>query len=212
MRILKVGGADRQLAKVAALAAAPLVGGEIEGSDGWWMIKPPTRLLVAVDPEGQFGTPAKAARTQAKIIQEIQDVLKAQGVTNAKTTEIEELVEIRTWSASCYEFAHFSDDELADGIMAVHTTINGLTREQLIDHLAIERRRRKDIKEVWSQWGYKPSKVKLAHALWPTLEGKIQQLLADPNAPVPEVVEVVNKAYLIAQRWRYQSFVLEADE
>ena len=34
MRLLNVGGADRQLEKVAALAAAPLVGGEIGGSDG----------------------------------------------------------------------------------------------------------------------------------------------------------------------------------
>jgi hypothetical protein len=50
--------------------------------------------------------------------------------------------------------------------------------------------------------------VKLAHALWPTLERKIQQRLADANAPVPEIAEIVYEAYIIAQRWRYQSFVL----
>jgi len=211
MRLLKLGSVDRDLEKVAALAAAPLVGGEIGGPEGWWLIKPPTRLLVAVDPEGQFGTPAKVARVRAKIIEEIKAVLKAQGVVNAKADEIDELVEIRVWSASCYEVAHFSDEELADGIMAVHTTINGLTRDQLIEAIAAERRRRKDIKEVCSQWDYKPSKVQLAHALWPTLEGKIQRRLADPTAPVPEIAEVVYEAYIIAQRWRYLSFVLGSD-
>jgi hypothetical protein len=212
MRLLKLGSVDRDLEKVAALAAAPLVGGEIGGPDeGWWLIKPPTRLLVSVDPEGrQFGSLERVERTRVKIIQEIKAVLQAQGVTNAKASEIDELVGIRTWSASCYEFAHFSDEELADGIMAIHTTVNRLTRDQLIDRIAVERGRRKDIKAVWSQWDYEPSKVKLAHALWPTLERKIQQRLADTNAPVPEIAEVVYEAYIIAQQWRYQSFVLGA--
>jgi hypothetical protein len=209
MRLLHLGGADRQLQKLAALAAAPLVGGEIGGPEGWWLIKPPTRLFVAVDPEGQFA-PEKVRNTRAKIMREIKDVLQAQGVTNANPSELDELVTIHTWSASCYEFAHFTDDELADGIMAVHTTINGLTRDELIGRLAAERRRRKDIKEVWSLWDYKPSKVELARALWPTLERKIQQRLADGTSPVPEIAEVVYEAYMIAQRWRYQAFVLGA--
>ena len=59
-------------------------------------------------------------------------MLKAQGVTAANPGELEELIQLRTWSESCYEFAHFTDEELADGIMAVHTTINGLSREQLV--------------------------------------------------------------------------------
>jgi antitoxin component HigA of HigAB toxin-antitoxin module len=211
MRPLKLGGVDRSLEKVAALAAAPLVGGEIGGPEGWWLIKPPTHLLVAVDPEGQFETPVKVERTRRKIIREIETVLQAQGVMNANPSAIDELVQIHTWSASCYEFAHFTDEELADGIMAIHTTINGLTREQLIEAIAAERGRQKDIKEVWSKWDYKPSKVRLARTLWPVLEGKMKQRLADPNAPVPEIAQVVYGAYIIAQQSRYQSFVLGAE-
>jgi hypothetical protein len=211
MRLLKLGSVDRDLEKVAALAAAPLVGGEIGRPEGWWLIKPPTRLIVAVDPEGrQFGSPERVERTRAKIVQEIKAVLQAQGVTNANPSEIDELVAIRTWSESCYEFAHFNDEELADGIMEVHTTINELTRDQLIDRLKTERLRRKDIKEVWSLWDYKPSKVELAKALWPILERKIQQRQVDETAPTPEIAEVIWEAYIIAQRWRYQSFVLGA--
>jgi hypothetical protein len=213
MRILKLGGVDVGLQKVAAVTAAPLVGGAIGGPEGRFLIKPPTRLLVAVDPEGrQFGDPGKVARTRSKIIREIKDVLRAQGVTDADPNEIDELVKIRTWSASCYEFTHFTDEELADGIMAIHATINGLTRKQLIKRIASERARRKDIKEVWSQWDYKPSKVDLARALWPTLERKIQQRLADARSPTPEIAEIVYEAYITAQQWRYSSFSLGSAE
>ena len=121
-------------------------------------------------------------------------------VTNADPNEIDELVKIRTWSASCYEFAHFTDEELADGIMTVHATINGWTRQQLIERIASERARRKDIKEVWSLWDYKPSKVDLARALWPTLERKIQRRLGDMEAPTPEIAEIVYEAYITVAR------------
>ncbi len=117
---------------------------------------------------------------------------------------------IHTWSARCYEFAHFTDQELADGIRAVHDTINGLTPEALVGAIAATRQRGKDIKEVWSRWDYKPSKVALARALWPVLEQKIKRRMSDPDAPTPEIAAVVNEAYLTAQQWRHLSFVLSS--
>jgi hypothetical protein len=60
-------------------------------------------------------------------LNEISAVLRAQGVGAANPAEVEGLIRICTWSASCYEFAHFTDEELADGIMTVHTTIGGWT-------------------------------------------------------------------------------------
>lgn len=209
VRLLKLGGVDRDLEKVAALAAAPLVSGKVEGSGYWSLIKPPARLLVAVDPEGrQFGSPQKVNRTRGRIIREINAVLKAQGVENPDPSELDELVEIRTWSESCYEFAHFTDDEIADGIMTVHETINGLTRDKLVQSISEARSRRKDIKEVWSEWDYKVSKEKLARAIWPVLADKIDRCKIDPDAPIPSIAKVIEDAYHTAQRWRYHSFVL----
>lgn len=208
IRLLKLGGVDRDLEKIAALAAAPLVGGKIDGHAGWWVIKPPTRLQVAVDPERSFETPEKVERVRQNILREIKAVLSAQGVDTANESELDELVKIRTWDQSCYEFAHFTDDELADGIMAIHTTIDGWSRDELVQKLGVERQRRKDIKEVWSRWSYKPSKTRLAHALWPILEGKIQRCRVETDAPVPQIAEVIADAYYTAQRWRYLSFAL----
>jgi hypothetical protein len=143
VRLLKLGGVGRDLKKVAALAAAPLVGEKRPGERAAWpLIKPPTRLLVAVDPEGPFDTPEKVEQERNQIIDEIKDVLKAQGVTAANPSELEELIRIETRSESCYEFAHFTDEELADGIMAVHHTINGWTRDDLVAALGYWRGRR----------------------------------------------------------------------
>ncbi len=222
MRVLMLGGVDRDLEKVAALAAAPLVGEQAPTPQrAWLLIKPPTRLLIAVDPEGRYFAPARVPQTKADILNEIKTVLRAQGVERPNPAELEELVDIRTWTASCYEFAHFTDDELAGGIMAVHTTIEGYSRAELVGALAYWRGRGDDIKRVWERgrfdpqigrptgrWAYEVSKPDLARALWPILMSKIDRCWVDATAPIPEIVEVLQDAYHLAQRWRYLSFVL----
>jgi hypothetical protein len=66
----------------------------------------------------------------------MRGVLRAQGVQAANLAEVDELVRIRTWSASCYEFAHFTDEEVADGITTVHTSIDSWTGDEPVAALA----------------------------------------------------------------------------
>ena len=225
MRLFMLGGVNKNLEKVAALAAAPLVGPKIQGArPAWPLIKPPTCFYVAVDPEGRYFAPQNVGRTRAAMLEEISETLKGQGTTAANPTELDQLVKIHTWAGPCYEYAHFTDDELADGIMAVHGTINGWTQDQLVEALGYWRSKSKDIKRVWESggwdgerrtvtgpWEYEVSKTKLAEALWPILKAKIDRCRVDDEAPVPEVVEVVQDAYHVAQRWRYLSFALSED-
>src|SRR5262249_29924265 len=173
--LLMLGGVDRDLEKVAALAAAPLVGPKIHGQrSAWPLIKPPTCLYIAVDPEGRYFAPDKVDKTKTDILNEIRAVLRAQGVTSANPDELDELVRIHTCAALGYYVAHFTDYELADGIMAVHDNINGWTRDQLVEALAYWRDKKKDIKRVWEsggwdeqsqtvtgRWAYEVSKTKL---------------------------------------------------
>lgn len=220
MRLLKLGGTSRDLTKVAAVTAAPLVGGQVLPNE-WNLIKPYTRLFIAVDPDTPFDTPEHVAQEKTKILDEIRDVLKVQGVTRPKPEELNELVEIRTWTESCYEFAHFTDEELADGLIEAHPTINDWTRDELVAALGYWREQKKDIKRVWTsgrwdetsrritgRWTSEPSKVKLAEALWPTLLRKINLIKAMEDAPVPPIVAVINDAYHLAQQWRYLSYLL----
>lgn len=209
MRLLKMGSVDRDLQKVAALAAAPLVARRLPGHDAWQLHKPPTTLIVAVDPEGRhFGTPEKVKKTRDGLITQIEDVLQMQGVTGVDRSDLDLLVSVHTWKERCYEYEHFTDDELADALLAVHPTCNGLTRDELVASIRAERDRRKDIKAVWSLWSHEPSKIDLAQQLWPVLEAKVARCRAESAAPVPALAEVVQEAYLTAQRWRYRSFVL----
>jgi hypothetical protein len=49
--------------------------------------------------------------------------LKTLGVDRPDPAELDHLVEIRTWDAPCYEFAHFTDQDLADGIIKQTTSM-----------------------------------------------------------------------------------------
>ena len=131
---------------------------------GWPPKKSEAKLLFAASHKKAEQVTAllmAAAKERTKILDEIRDVLKMQGVQRPNLDELDHLVKIQTWDAPCYEFAHFTDEELADVIMTVHHTLNGLSRDDLVASLAHSRGRDKDIKEVWSQWDYKVGKVKL---------------------------------------------------
>jgi len=224
MRLLMLGGTDKDPVKVAALAAAPLVAGKVPTQQpAWLLIKPPTRLFIAMDPEGFFA-PSRIVKTKKNILDEVRAVLRAQGVEKPNLAELDELVKIHTWSDSCYEFAHFTDEELAGGIMVVHSTINGWTRDELVAALRYWRDKKKDIKRVWEsgrwderqqritgKWEYEISKTELAKALWPTMKAKIDRCRTDANESAPEIVQVVQATYHLAQQWRYLSFILSEE-
>lgn len=223
IRILKLGGVSQNLQKVAALNVAPLVGKQAPAprATAWTVIRPSAYLLLAVDPDKPFNTPQSIDKERAKLLDEIKDVLKEQGVEHPNPDELDHLIEIRVWDAPCYEFAHFTDEELADGIMAVHPTIGDWTREELVTALGYWRAKDTDIKRVWTsgrwddasqrmtgKWTPEPSKIDLAKALWPVLLRKVQLAMVTEDAPLPPLMQVISDAYHIAQQRRYLSFVI----
>lgn len=183
VRILCMRGADNELALVAAATAAPLLGARI--GDTYDLIRPPTRLLVAVDQDLNWDTASKVEKRRATMVNAIRKVLAAQGVP-AHVDDLNELVHVRTWPARCFEFAHFTDIELARALRQVHRTCGGLGPEQLAGKIAKVRARKGDIKEVWDNtWGRKPTKPDLARALWPTLRDNIDDARWDETLSMP---------------------------
>lgn len=67
MRVLVLGSVDRDLEKVAALAAAPLINRRQHTDTTFELLRPPTKLMVAVDPEGKYFAPGKVDRTRDQI-------------------------------------------------------------------------------------------------------------------------------------------------
>lgn len=205
VRLLKLGGVGKDPVLPGVLAATPLLASQEEADDFWWGTKPPTCFFVAADPEGRYA-PSKVEKTRRLIIDGIRSAITSQGAALEEAT-LEALVEIHAWrGGSCYEFAHFSDDELESGIRAVHRTCNGLSHVELVAALREVRRSGKDIKEVWSTWTHQPSKRELARALWPALEAKVHEA-GRGAAGLPEIAELLAHAYMTAQRYRYHTFV-----
>lgn len=208
VRILCMRGADKDLSLVAAVSVAPLLG-ERRG-DSYDMIRPPTRLMIAVDPDDKWNTDAKVETQRRKIIREIEKVVAAQGASLA-AEDLETLVEVRTWPHRCFEFAHFTDRELATAMMKVHRTRSGLGRSALVDRIATIRASGRDIKFVWdARWTPKPAKPALAEALWPILKKKIDDARWSETIEIPAVAEVVHEAYLLAQQSTPGIYVIRA--
>ena len=207
VRVLCMRGADRQLPLVAAAAVAPLLG-ERHG-DSYDMIRPPTRLMITVDQDSNWDTAAKIARQRRNIIAEINKVVAAQGGASLSPNDLETLVVVHQWRGRCFEYAHFTDDELADAMVRIHPTCGGLNRSDLIARIAATRAGGGDIKKVWnSAWIPRPSKLDLADALWPTLQAKIDYGRFGESEEIPQVAEVVHDAYLLAQQSTYGTYVI----
>jgi hypothetical protein len=204
MRILTLRGVGERIVKVGAFAAAPLVG-ELRG-EYYDLIKPLTKLVVAVDPDKPYDTPQKVAARRTEVLDEIKLVLAAQGA-EADPDDLEHLVEICTWSEPCFEFEHFTDAELAKAILKVYRGYGAPDEAGLIRALNAQRKNRQDIGKVWTNWRPEVSKTALAKELWPVLEAKI----LDESAPdAPTIAMVVYEAYLQAQDLRYKYYVLRA--
>ncbi len=203
VRVLRMGGADKNLELIAAFAA-PAVGEFRAGT--FDLTRPPTEVHVAIDPDGGYGTPAGAERKRRVLVDSIQRVVEAQGAS-LLPEELDRLVTLRVWSAKCFEFEHFTDDELAAALLAVHPDCNGLDEAGLLAALGAKRGTA-DVGKVWSAWTPKPSKLVLADALWPILERKVLAAIEGTTCDVPAIAEVVDGAHATAQGLAHGRFVM----
>ena len=176
-------GVRRDLTKLAAFASAPLLREKMpphSQGDAWDIVKPPTRLMVVVDPDEPYDSPENVEEQHRKIIAEIITVVRAQGV-EPNQDDIDSLVSVKTWSESCFEFAHFTDDELAEALLKVHHC-GGRDKTRLIAALRAQRDHGCDIKNTWKNWRpSEPSKKALARELWPVLRRKLDAAASDPT-------------------------------
>ena len=205
MRVVVMRGADHDLTKLAAFAAAPLVG--TKRSDGWDMIRPPTRLHILLDPDGAHSTPEGVARRRQAILEEIRTVVRFQGVDPA-TEDLEHLVTLKTWNGGCFEFAHFTDQQLLEGLRQISATCNEITDAALLSSLRSQRSKGRDIKHVWRDWSEPhPRKLALADAMWPIIEQQTQAA-TDELGSDPQITQAILDAYYVARSQPHGTFVL----
>jgi len=176
--------------------------------------RPITRFLVLVDAEAaskgrSYITAADREKQRQTMLKQMLAEVPVRFHRDLRSSSAK-LITIRTWNSKPFEFAHFTDSELADGIMSSHVVAwppGG--RLALLALLRRERRRKAvpgapspNVETAWKDWygGSPPaefSKPDFADAMWPVLENKIQNA-TEGRATVPPVLRNVRLAIRLA--------------
>lgn len=186
IRIVDFGGADKDLANLAKYAASPLLGAA--RTDYVELDSPVTRFLVLVDAEGKYRDQVRRSRQRRILLDAIVGRLPLdfQGDLYRRDARI---VEVRSWGNFPFEFAHFTDLQLAKALEAAAATPHPAGREGLLTALKMQRGRpAPNVEKLWREhnWpGSGLSKTRLAEACWPILEAKIESAIASGSSGPP---------------------------
>jgi len=200
------GGADRDISQLLAYLAPRL--DEKREKRYVRYERPPTRFLVVLDPEGKSATFEQREKRREGWIERIMLTLPKELQTPLVREQVSRLVYIATWkrSGESFEFAHFTDLELAT---VIHS-LDGRSRKPSVSTLrsaiwSIREARGALDKVVDDACVRKPD---LADALWPTLERKIENALAHDSAGRIPIVRIVNRAVRLAQELPRRNIVI----
>lgn len=177
VRVFNRGGDSAHLATLVRLMVAPQVASPLPGTDWIGIRRPLTKLLYLTDPEAASGSPEQRTDQQRTWVDLIVKELARQGARVAHAT-LERLVELYAWDKGTFEFAHFTDAELATAIRHVH---RGDPQDLADLEGQLERTRASDprLEFMWHAWSSRPSKVVLAEELWPILSHRIERAAED---------------------------------
>jgi hypothetical protein len=195
-------GVDAKLESLVAFAVGPRV--ELDDDPRYARLqRPVTQLLVAADPEGKLKTQGQRDKRRRAWCNRIVDAFEAPFRTERMRETVDNLLTLKTWDdeGSSFEFAHFDDSELVAAIRSVRIDGDRLDLAGLEADVAEARARRTGLKGVLNG----ASKVKLADALWPTLEAK----LSGPNGDSLPIVRIVDLATELAHEHPRRGALIE---
>jgi hypothetical protein len=159
---------------------------------------------VAVDPEKKYKTPERRQQQRDGMVDAVLDSIPARMRRAGLRSDLEEVLRVRTWSEThSFEFAHFTDHELAEGLLRCPGAAPP-DRAEVLRRLASARDQGEDISRVWKDWPRKASKVELAQALWPTLMNKLGPKYEPGDIAI---VETLNEALELAKELRSVTYV-----
>jgi hypothetical protein len=166
-------GVDKDLAALVAYAVAPQTERDEHGRY-LRLNKPLTRLLTVMDAENKLATAEGRKKRREAWIKRILDTLPPADRTASVRESIERLVApVSTWNTEgeSFEFAHFTDRELARAINRVDRRRNAPSFKKRVEIVGRIRDSRGNLKDTLGG----TSKVALAEALWPILKRKVER-------------------------------------
>jgi hypothetical protein len=195
--VIDFGGTDRDLALLARYAAEPVLGKDYDV--GVTLERPMTRFLVLTDAEHKYETAADR-RYQRKLLldsltKNVPADLRGDFYSN---TLVSRIVEIRTWGRLPFEFAHFTDRQLANTMLGAAKVPYPKGRAALVEAIHMQRTcdPSPNVDDVfWRRSGL--SKTTLADALWPVLEKRIRRAI-ERGQQGPPIMRAIVRAYEMA--------------
>jgi hypothetical protein len=132
-------------------------------------------------------------------VERILRALRREMQTPIVREQVDKLVAIRTWNrrGESFEFAHFTDRQLARAIDKLDQRARKPTRDELIELVAQFRASGKNLKPLIKMSG----KPELADELWPPLERKLDRALAKRTETRIPAVPVIDEATRMAQEY-----------
>ena len=183
------------LSLLARFAAEPLIGDD--HGDFVMLDRPVTRFLVLTDAENKFATQSDRAKQRKLLLDSITKGLPADLRRDLRTRDAR-IVEILTWGKWPFEFAHFTDGQLADGMLALSSVPYPGGRSALVLRIAHVRSTGKpNVDNVWPRSGIANLKVSLANELWPVLERRIERAISR-GTKGPPIMQAAVRAYELA--------------
>lgn len=203
------GGVNRDLSPLIAYAVAPRVALETASQTGGRYVhlqRPPTRLLVVFDAEGQFETSADRRARRDVWVKRLMRTLPSELQTDVVKAQVKPLVTATTWTrtGTSFEFAHFADAEIAAAAARLDRRQRQPSEQRRLELIAETRKNRGNLKHVLGSI----SKVGLAEELWPVLEAKIERALERRTERRIPIVRVVAQAAALATEYPRRNLVI----
>jgi hypothetical protein len=194
MRLVDFGGTKTNLALLARFAAEPVLGEDY--GESVMLDRPVTRFLVLTDAEDKYQTPKDRRKQRGLLLDSIVSPLP-EDLRHDLYSKEARIVEIMTWGQYPWEFAHFTDAQLADALLQATGKPHPHGRAGLIHNIHLQRTvdPSPDIDDAWKRSGV--NKIDLADALWPILEARIKRAIEKGTAG-PPVMKAMLRAYELA--------------
>ena len=196
---------SRDLDLLVRHEAGPRLGGYV-GKDVILLVRRPTRILVAVDPEGKYAGKDGPRKERDKLVRRLYRSLPASARSSTSLRQLHSLVEVVTWGTLPWEFANFTNTELAKAIMRCTTLPPGVTQRDLVKALEAERTLKKanprtqrspNVEKICQNWPPNAQfhKTELAEELWPVLREKVKRDIASGKRLRVPAARVAIKAF-----------------
>lgn len=199
-------GVDKDISPLLAYAVAPRI--DATADEGYLRLtRPLTRVLFVSDPEGLMTTRDDRERRRKKWVERLARAVPAEHRTKSVLAALDRLVYVDTWSQSglSFEFAHFSDQQIARAMGVVDRRARQPSVNERTKQVQACRRRRGNLRELMPH----TSKLDLTDELWPVLERRLVRSTTKGTERRVPAVRILDRAVELASQIHGHNIVLE---